>query len=115
MPDDRSRLKSSTMTQKKKYNDITKRFKQIRKDNNLTQKEMAEIIGLSAPAVSAIEQGLYTPNFDVMRIIKKKFKIDYEYLIDGEDREEIKNLRQENAKLKEELTRLTKVVDRLVK
>jgi len=103
------------MGAKKKYNDITKRFKQIRKDNNLTQKEMAEIIGLSAPAVSAIEQGLYTPNFDVMRIIKKKFKIDYEFLIDGEDREEIKNLRQENSKLKEEIERLTKVVDKLVK
>lgn len=100
---------------KGKYNDITKRFKQIRKDNNLTQKEMAAIIGLSAPAVSAIEQGLYTPNFDVMRIIKKKFKVDYEFLIDGEHSNEIKNLRQENAKLKEELARLTKVVDRLVK
>lgn len=103
------------MPLRKRYTDITKRFKQIRKDNNLTQKEMAELIGLSAPAVSAIEQGLYTPNFDVMRIIKKKFKIDYEFLIDGEDNKEIKNLRQENAKLKEELARLTKVVDKLVK
>lgn len=103
------------MPVKRKYNDITKRFKQIRKDNKLTQKEMAKIIGLSAPAVSAIEQGLYTPNFDVMRIIKKKFKIDYEFLIDGECSDEIKNLRQENSKLKEEIERLTKVVDKLVK
>lgn len=103
------------MASKHKYTDITKRFKQIRKENNLTQKEMAEIVGLSAPAVSAIEQGLYTPNFDVMRIIKKKFKIDYGFLIDGDGESEIKNLRQENAKLKEELARLTKVVDKLVK
>lgn len=103
------------MGAKKKYSDITRRFKQIRKENNLTQKEMASIIGLSAPAVSAIEQGLYTPNFDVIRIIKKKFKVDYEFLIDGEDNNEIKNLRHENAKLKEELARLAKVVDKLVK
>lgn len=100
---------------RKEYTDISIRFKEIRLKNNLTQKEFGKVIGLSAPAVGAIEQGLYTPNFNVMRIIKEKFFIDYAYLIDGENNENIKNLRQENLKLKKEIERLSKVVDKLVK
>lgn len=98
----------------KQYADINKRFREIRKKHNLTQKEMGDIIKLSSPAVSAIEQGLYTPNFGVLRIMKKKFKVDYDYIIDGQSGEEIENLRQENLKLKSEIDRLTKVVDKLL-
>lgn len=109
------RIKASKSTKTGEYADISERFKEIRIQHKLTQKEMGVIVGLSAPAVGAIENGLYTPNFKVMRILRKKFKIDYSYLIDGESGGELKNLRQENAKLKEELERLTKVVDKLVK
>lgn len=98
----------------KQYSDINKRFKEIRKQHHLTQKEMAAMIKLSSPAVSAIEQGLYTPNFSVLRILKKKLKIDYDYLIDGQSEEEKENLRQENLKLKSEIDRLTKVLDKLL-
>ena len=76
---------------------------------------MAEVVGLSAPAIGAIENKLYTPNFGVLRKLKKRFNIDYNYIIDGQRSVEIENLRQENARLKEELARLTKVVDKLVK
>jgi DNA-binding XRE family transcriptional regulator len=107
--------KSNSNSRKTEYIDISTRFKEIRIANKLTQKEMGKIVGLSAPSIGAIENGLYTPNFSVMRILKKKFKIDYSYLIDGDKQADIKNLRQENAKLKEELARLTKVVDKLVK
>jgi transcriptional regulator with XRE-family HTH domain len=96
---------------KSEYTDISKRVKEIRLKNNLTQKEFAKLIGLSAPAVGAIENGLYTPNFNVLRIIKQKFFIEYDYIIDGE----INNLRQENLKLKKEVDRLAKVIDKLVK
>lgn len=99
----------------KDYFDIAKRFKQIRVDNKLTQRELGEIVGLSAPAVGAIENGLYTPNFSVLRILKKKFNIDYSYIIDGTNEGDMKSLRQENQKLKAEVARLTKVVDKLIK
>lgn len=99
----------------KDYFDISKRFKQIRIDNKLTQRELGEIVGLSAPAIGAIENGLYTPNFSVLRILKKKFNIEYSFIIDGTKEGDIKSLRQENQKLKAEVARLTKVVDKLVK
>lgn len=99
----------------KDYFDISKRFKQIRIDNKLTQRELGEIVGLSAPAVGAIENGLYTPNFSVLRILKKKFNVEYSFIIDGTKEGDIKSLRQENQKLKAEVARLTKVVDKLVK
>jgi len=100
---------------KSDYLDISRRVKEIRLNNNLTQKEFAKLIGLSAPAVGAIENGLYTPNFNVLRTIKQKFFIEYDYIIDGENTGEINNLRQENLKLKKELDRLAKVIDKLVK
>lgn len=100
---------------KSEYTDISTRVKEIRLKNNLTQKEFAKQIGLSAPAVGAIENGLYTPNFNVLRTLKKKFFADYSYIIDGENTDEINNLRQENLKLKKEVERLAKVVDKLVK
>lgn len=109
------RIKSAMPKKQGEYSDISYRFKQIRINHNLTQKEMGKMVGLSAPAIGAIENGLYTPNFKVMRILKTKFSIDYSFLIDGEPQGDIKNLRQENAKLKEEIARLTKVVDKLVK
>ncbi len=99
----------------KDYFDISRRFKQIRIDNKLTQRELGEIVGLSAPAVGAIENGLYTPNFSVLRILKKKFHVEYSFIIDGTKEADIKSLRQENQKLKAEVARLTKVVDKLVK
>jgi transcriptional regulator with XRE-family HTH domain len=107
------RVKKSKKTETKKYSDISKRFKEIRVSHNLTQKEFGKVIGLSAPAVGAIENGLYTPNFSVLRILKKKFMIDYTYLIDGEMGN--KNLHQDYSKLKAEVDRLNRIVDKLTK
>ena len=108
-------LLSNRIEMKTIYADISTRFKEIRLNNKLTQKEFWKAVGLSAPAIGAIEQGLYTPNFTVMRLIKQKFNIEYAYLIDGENVETIKNLRQENLRLKKDVARLTKVVDKLTK
>lgn len=109
------KAKKPVNNSKTEYIDISQRFKEVRAKNNLTQKEMGELVGLSAPAVGAIENGLYTPNFKVLRVLKKKFFVDYSFMIDGDAGEELKNLRQENLKLKKELDRLTKVIDKLVK
>lgn len=107
--------KEATKKANNSYADISTRFKEIRLKHGLTQKDMGKMVGLSAPAIGAIENGLYTPNFSVLRLLKKKFFIDYSYIIDGDSEGDIKNLRQENLKLKKELDRLTKVVDKLIK
>lgn len=86
-----------------KFDDISRRFKEIRLRNKLTQAEMAKLVGLASPSIGAIENGLYTPNFNVLRALKTKLGVSYDYIIDGED----VNLKEENARLK-------KVVDTLV-
>lgn len=107
------RIKKTNKKILSEYADISRRFREIRIANNLTQKEFGEIVGLSAPAVGAIENGLYAPNFSVLRIIKRKFHIDYAYLIDGEDAK--KNPRNDYDKLVAEVDRLNRIVDKLLK
>jgi transcriptional regulator with XRE-family HTH domain len=89
---------------------IAKRLKEIRIDARLTQKEMSSIVGLSAGAVGALENGLYTPNFDVLRAIHKRLGISYSYIIDG-----VKTNHNDDGDLRQEVERLRKIVDKLLK
>jgi len=108
------RLKKSKQKDTSDYSDISKRFRDIRINHRLTQVEMGELVGLASGSVGAIEQGLYTPNFSVIRILKQKLNINYDYLIDGdtisnkEQDKEIEQLREENARLKRIVDKLTK-------
>lgn len=96
--------------------DIAGRLREIRIDNRLTQKEMGKLVGMTAGSVGALENGLYTPNFDVLRIIKKRLGVSYDYIIDGEKSDSsLQHLKNENAVLRDEVQRLKKIVDKLVK
>lgn len=104
------RVKKSDM------NDISGRLRDIRIENRLTQKEMGKIIGMTAGSVGALENGLYTPNFDVLRTLKKRLGIPYDYIIDGEKKDgSSQTLKNENTALREEVDRLKRIVDKLVK
>ena len=92
--------------------DIAQRLREIRLDARLTQKDMAKIVGLTPGSIGAMENGLYTPNFDVLRALKQKLNVSYDYIIDG-----VKSSVNEPDKdtLKKEVERLTKIIDKLVK
>lgn len=92
--------------------DIAQRLREIRLDARLTQKDMAKIVGLTPGSIGAMENGLYTPNFDVLRALKQKLNVSYDYIIDG-----VKSSGNEPDKetLKKEVERLTKIIDKLVK
>lgn len=92
--------------------DIAQRLKEIRLDARLTQKDMAKIVGLTPGSIGAMENGLYTPNFDVLRALKQKLNVSYDYIIDG-----VKTSPNEpdRESLKKEVERLTKIIDKLVK
>lgn len=92
--------------------DIAQRLREIRLDARLTQKDMAKIVGLTPGSIGAMENGLYTPNFDVLRALKQKLNVSYDYVIDG-----VKSPvnGQDYNELKKEVERLTKIIDRLVK
>ena len=89
---------------------ICKRFREIRLDHRLTQVEFAKIVGLSAPAIGAIENGLYTPSYQVIRNLRRKLGVTYNYLIDGD---KSPDLDREIRQLKEENERLKRIVDKL--
>lgn len=80
----------------------------------MTQVEMGKLVGLTSSAVGAIEQGLYTPNFAVLRALNQKLGVSYSYIIDGvkddspELNKRLKDLEAENAMLRKVVAKLTK-------
>lgn len=63
--------------------ELCNRFRQIRKDLNLSQPEFAEILGTTRVAINAIEHHIYNPGLDLLRLIHWKYKLPYAYIIDG--------------------------------
>lgn len=97
-------------------NNIGARLKNIRLNARLTQKDMAKIVNMKPASVGALENGLYTPNYDVIRAIRKRLGVSYEYIIDGVESEmNTSDLIIKNKSLEEEVKRLSKIVDKLLK
>ena len=98
------------------YQDIAERMRGVRLDARLTQKDMAKIVDLTPAAISAMENGLYTPNFGVLRALKKKLGVSYEFVIDGvKTPENSSKIISENKELRSEVERLRRIVDKLLK
>lgn len=64
--------------------DLKQRIKSIRDDNNLTQQQFADAIGVSRSVVSQIEIGKIHPTLEVIKKIAKVYSIPYNYLLDEE-------------------------------
>ena len=63
---------------------IGKFIKKLRKDNNLTQKELADKYGVTYQAVSKWENGINLPDVSLIREMSKDFNISVEDILDGE-------------------------------
>jgi putative transcriptional regulator len=50
-----------------------KKLKKLRKSNDLTQKDVAELIGISRPMYNMIENGIRNPSLEVMQKIVDLF------------------------------------------
>lgn len=68
-------------------------IKSIRLENNLTQKELADILGVTYQAVSKWENGKNIPDIGILKEISSKFNVDIEELLNGE-----KNLKKNKYK-----------------
>lgn len=62
-------------------------IKNIRKKNNLTQKELANILGVTYQAVSKWETGKNIPDITILCLISEKFNIDLEELLLGKKKQ----------------------------
>jgi len=67
-------------------------IKQIRKDNKLTQKELADKLGVTYQAVSKWENGKNVPDISILKEMSKMFNIDIDEILDGEKKDKNKNI-----------------------
>ena len=67
-------------------------IKEIRKQNNLTQKELADKLGVTYQAVSKWETGLNIPDIGIIRQISKMYNVDINEILDGEKKKKKKNI-----------------------
>ena len=66
-------------------------IKKIRQDNNLTQKELADKLGVTYQAVSKWENGKNVPDIAILKEMSKMFNIDIDEILDGEKKSKKKN------------------------
>ena len=66
---------------------IGKFIKQIRQDNNLTQKDLADKLGVTYQAVSKWENGKNVPDIATLKEISKLFNTNIDEILDGEKKE----------------------------
>ncbi len=67
---------------------IGKFIKQIRQDHHLTQKDLAEKLGVTYQAVSKWENGKNIPDIAILQIISKEFNVNIDEILEGKRKKE---------------------------
>lgn len=62
---------------------IANTIKEIRKNNNFTQRDLANELGVTYQAVSKWENGKNIPDIEILKLICNKYKIDINELLDN--------------------------------
>ena len=65
------------------------RFKTLRIKKKLTQQQLADLLGLTNSVISAYENGLRYPAYDVLIKIARIFKVSTDFLLGVEIKREI--------------------------
>lgn len=81
---------------------IGQKIKQLRQENDLTQEELAEQLGVSFQAVSRWENSTTYPDITMLPIIASMFNVTVDYLLD-----------MDSYKIKEEIDKIIEQVDLL--
>ncbi|HUH26505.1 MAG TPA: helix-turn-helix transcriptional regulator [Flavobacterium sp.] len=63
---------------------VNERIKQLRIDNNLTQSELAEKVGLTYVQIGRYEKGKSNPSADVLQKLANALNTSTDYLMNGE-------------------------------
>lgn len=70
---------------------ISKRLKQLRAEHNLTQTDLAKVLGIAKTTLAAYEQGKSEPNIDTIIKIADFFNITTDYLLGHSDGRKLEN------------------------
>ena len=60
---------------------LAKKIVQLRKERNLTQKELASIVGVHFSHMSRYERGISLPSIDVVKKLAQMFHVSADYLL----------------------------------
>lgn len=63
---------------------VNERIKQLRIDNNLTQSDLAEKVGLTYVQIGRYEKGKSNPSADVLQKLANALNTSTDYLMNGE-------------------------------
>ena len=69
--------------------DFGKRLKNLRVTHNLTQSQLAHELGVTKSVISAYENDLRMPSYDILILIAKKFKVTTDFLLGVESKKEV--------------------------
>lgn len=64
------------------------RLKYLRKSNNKTQQDIADILGITRPAYTAYEQGKRNPDYEILEKIADYYNVSTDYLLGRTDNKE---------------------------
>ena len=78
---------------------IAKFIKEIRKKNNLTQKDLADKYGVTYQAVSKWENGKNIPDISLLKEMSKDYNINIEDILDGNINNSNKNNKKKNKSI----------------
>ena len=70
--------------------DFSSRFRELRKERKLTQREMAEVLGVGLRVVNYYEHGGRHPDFKGLLFIAEYFQVSLDYLVGWSDQREIR-------------------------
>ena len=68
---------------------IGKTILEIRKKNNMTQKDLADKLHVTAQAVSKWENGRGIPDIEILQKLSKEFNINLDTLLNGNNQKKI--------------------------
>ena len=74
---------------------IQKFIKKLRKEKNLTQKQLADMLGVTYQAVSKWERGLNIPDISILKEISRIFDVDMDTMITGVEKKHKKYIPKE--------------------
>lgn len=85
---------------------------QLRKEQNLTQKELADRIGVSDKAVSRWENGKNYPDIEIMQSLGEIFNVSVSELLQGErlEKEEVISISEQNVVKNIKKNKMLKIV-----
>ncbi len=75
-------------------------LKELRKEKNITQEKLAEIMGVSNRSVSRWETGSNLPDLDILIQLSDFYEVELRELLDGERKDEKMNKELEETVLK---------------